>query len=113
MMRRRTALAWLCVLLLALGACSDREDTTQYSVRAQVVRVADGGRSLVVDHEEIPGWMGAMRMTLPVRDAAQARVLKPGNRIRFELFVSGSDAVIGSIEPLPPGTLLELATGGD
>lgn len=95
-----------------LSGCSPQDATVQHSVRGEIVRVADGGRSLVIDHEDIPGYMDAMRMTLPVQDAAQSRELEAGDLIRFELFVSGSRALIGSVEQLPAGTPLELATGG-
>ena len=106
-----TLLACIGGASLAAG-CGPSDAPVQHTVRGQVVRVSDGGRSLVVDHEAIPGYMDAMRMTLPVQDAAQSRGLEAGDRIRFELFVSGSRALIGGVEELPPGTSLELATGG-
>jgi protein SCO1/2 len=108
---RRALPALYCVAIL-LSACGPRDETVQHSVRGEVVRVADGGRSLVIDHEDIPGYMDAMRMTMPVQDAAQSQGLVAGDPIRFELFVSGSSALIGSIEKLPAGTALDLATGG-
>ena len=108
----RAALPALYCVVVLLSACGARDETVQHSVRGEIVRVADGGRSLVIDHEDIPGDMGAMRMTIPVQDAAQSQGLAAGDRIRFELFVSGSSALIGSIEKLPAGTPLELATGG-
>ena len=92
------ALAGLCAAPLLLFACGGGEEAVQYSVRGQVARVADGGRSLAVDHETIPGYMDAMRMTFPVQDAAQSKGLEPGDKIHFELFASGGDAVIGAIE---------------
>lgn len=102
----------LCCIAVLLSACGPRDETIQHSVRGEIVRVADGGRSLVIDHEDIPGYMDAMRMTLAVQDAAQSKGLEAGDRIRFELFVSGSSALIGRVEKLPPGTALDLATGG-
>jgi protein SCO1/2 len=108
---RRAVLAALCGALLLLGACGGSEEPESYVVRGQVARVVDGGRSLAVDHEAIPGYMGAMRMTLPVQDAAQARDLQEGDRVSFQLFVSGDSAVIGRIEKLPDDTELDLAEG--
>jgi Cu/Ag efflux protein CusF len=106
---RRAACAALCCTLLLLGACGGREEAESYTARGRVARVVDGGRSLAVDHETIPGYMDAMRMTVPVQDATQARDLQPGDKITFQLFVSGGRAVIGSIEKLPDDTELDLA----
>ncbi|MDJ0851283.1 MAG: copper-binding protein [Myxococcota bacterium] len=106
---RRAAAA--CAALLFVVACGAGEETRTYTVRGQVARVVDSGRSLAIDHEEIPGYMAAMQMTLPVQDAAQAKPLRPGDKVRFELFVSGESAVIGAIEKLPADTALELASG--
>lgn len=106
---RQRALAGLGAALALLFACGGSEPAVQHSVRGQVARVADGGRSLAIDHETIPGYMDAMRMTLPVQDAAQSKGLEPGDKIRFELFVSGGSAVIGTIEKLPADTDLDLA----
>jgi protein SCO1/2 len=103
--------ALYCVAIL-LSACGAGDETVQHSVRGEVARVADGGRSLVIDHEAIPGYMDAMRMTLPVQDAAQSQGLEAGDRIRFELFVSGRGARIGRVEKLPADTALDLAMGG-
>lgn len=107
----RAACAALCGALLLLGACGGGGEPESYSVRGQVARVVDGGRRLAVDHETIPGYMDAMRMTFPVQDAAQARDLQPGDKITFQLFVSGSSAVIGGVEMLPEDTELDLAEG--
>ena len=103
------ALAGLCAALLLVFSCGGSEQAVQHSVRGQVARIADGGRSLAIDHEKIPGYMDAMQMTLPVQDAAQSKGLEPGDKIRFELFVSGGSVVIGAIEKLPADTALELA----
>ena len=108
-MRRAAIAVLLAVVLLMLGSCGPGEEAKTYSVRGQVARVADGGRSLVIDHEAVPGFMEAMTMTFRVQDASQASGLQPGDRIRFELVVSGHDAVIGSIEKLPADTPLDPA----
>jgi len=96
-------------LLLMQPACGGGEETRTFSVRAQVVRVVDGGRSLVVDHEDIPGYMDAMQMTLRVQDAAASEGLERGDKVRVQLFVQGGDAVVGILEKLPDATELQLA----
>lgn len=102
------ALAFVALIGL-LAACNQREEQRKYSVRAEVVRLVDGGRELVLNHEAVPGWMAAMQMTIAVQDANASKGLVPGDKIRFDLHVAGSQAQIGAIEKLPADTPLELA----
>jgi len=99
------ALLLAAAAALAL-ACSS--GTELHSVRGEVVRVADGGRALEVDHEAVPGAMEAMRMTIPLLEPEQAPELAPGDKIRFELYVSRGTGRIGKIEKLPDATQLQL-----
>ncbi len=110
-LRTRAALAGLAAALLA-GACGGGDEDRSWSVRGEVAEVFDGGRSLSVHHETIPDFMEAMTMTFPVAEAAQARGLQPGDKIRFDLTVSGGSVAISAIEKLPPGTALELGPAG-
>jgi protein SCO1/2 len=108
--RRRLPTLRLGAVLLALAAalaCGGDAPEVR-SVRGQVARVADAGRSLVVDHEEIPDFMEAMRMTFPVQDPSRVRGFAAGDKIRFDLHVSGGRTSIGAIEKLPPDTELAL-----
>lgn len=110
---RSTRLLALLLLLslLFLGAC--RQEAEAYDVRGQVAVVEPGGQRLVIDHEAVPGYMEAMRMTLPVLDPTQAAGLAPDDKIRFQLFVQDGRGAIGSIEKLPAETSLTLAPGSD
>lgn len=66
-----------------------------------------------VDHEAIPGFMGAMRMQLRVADPAELRGLREGDKIRFRLAApDGGGLRMSEIEPLPPETPLVLADVG-
>ncbi len=57
---------------------------------------ADLRKSLiVVDHEEIEGFMGAMIMGYPVKPASLLKGLKTGDRIRFT--IDGSKKAIVQI----------------
>jgi len=100
---RRALLVAVAALALACPS-----GTELHSVRGEVVRVADGGRALEVDHEAVPGAMEAMRMTIPLLEPEQAPELAPGDKIRFELYVSRGTGRIGKIEKLPVTTQLEL-----
>jgi len=106
--------AWASVMfaVLWLAACGEPAEPHVYSVRAQVVRVFDGGRELAIDHEAIPGFMDAMQMSFAVRDPQIAQGLERGDKIRLELRVSSRGAWVERIEPLPADTPLALASGG-
>lgn len=53
----------------------------RFDLRGKVVSVDQEGMSLVVDHEDIPGFMRAMSMSYPVKDGTLLENLKPGEPI--------------------------------
>ncbi|MGI9591574.1 MAG: copper-binding protein [Myxococcota bacterium] len=101
----------LLLALLLVPACGGDSEPV-HAVRGKVVKVLKDGGELVVDHEEIPGYMGAMQMSLVVGDPAQARDLAPGDKVRFTLHVAERGAWIDGIERLPADTPLTLASPG-
>ena len=86
---------------------------TYAGVRGQIVKVsapAQAGEpfALEIDHESIPNFMAAMRMTIPLQNAADAKTLKAGDKIRFDLVLS-RNLTITNVQPLPAATKLNLA----
>ncbi len=56
-----------------------------------VVRQLPGNGRVVVDHEEIPGFMRAMTMTFEVADASLLQDLTPGQEVELDIeFTDGS-----------------------
>lgn len=72
-----------------------------YEVRGRVAGIDDGGKTLVVEHEEIPGYMPPMIMPLPVADPGLTASLQPDDAIQFELTVSSDSTWIASVQSLP------------
>lgn len=72
-----------------------------YEVKGRVAGIDDGGTTLVVEHEEIPGYMPPMIMPLPVADPSMTASLQPDDAIEFTLTVSGDSTWISSIGSLP------------
>ena len=101
----------LAFLVPAIGACGRGGEPKTHTVRGQVATVLKEGGELVVDHEDVPGYMPAMQMTLVVADPAEARGLQPGDKVRFTLHVAERGAWIDGIERLPAETELKLAGG--
>ena len=100
------ALAGGC-LFLGLTACSSQPTQTESSapaaeptpaaaepqrhdLRGKVVSVDKAGKSLTVDHEEIPGFMGAMAMPYPVKDETLLENLSPGDPVNAQVVVDSS-----------------------
>jgi protein SCO1 len=74
---------------LACGAADSGDGTGLYTVRGVVEDVDVEHRQLVVDHEDIPGFMPAMTMNFDVADAALLEELAPGQKIEFLLEFTG------------------------
>jgi Cu/Ag efflux protein CusF len=64
-----------------------------------VIAVVPGSRQIVVDHTEIPGFMGAMTMGYRTEPAMLLEGLQAGDRIRFT--IDTTQQAIVNIEKLP------------
>ena len=82
------------LLFTACGGNSDTASTSanakRYDLRGKVVSVDRIQKRAKIDHEEIPGFMGAMTMDFPVREDWVWNDLVPGAEIRAELVVDSS-----------------------
>jgi protein SCO1/2 len=56
------------------------------------------GRSAVIAHDDIPGYMSAMTMSFNVKQPAELQGLQRGDKISFQLFVNEKDAWIEDIK---------------
>lgn len=109
--RGRGSLAFVLLAAFLLAPACRRGDSAQASaddglirhpLRGQIVKVDPDRRSLLVDHDPIPGYMPAMVMEFSV-SAGDVAVLREGQRIRAEL-VQETDGVfrLEGIWPLDP-----------
>lgn len=99
---RFTLAAGLCT---CLAACSSqpqqRKETSQatspasqpesarYDLKGKVVSIDKAGKQLTIDHEAIPGFMGAMTMAYPVKDEHALDSVSPGDQITAKVVSSG------------------------
>ena len=72
----------LCVSLFGCGP-SDKH----YTLTGRVISKISATHTLVVDHENIPGFMAAMTMPYPVAEDADLSGIEPGDRIRARVVV--------------------------
>jgi protein SCO1 len=87
-------------LLVELMACKSQpapSQTGRYQLNGVVLSVEKPERSVVVKHEEIPGFMSAMTMPYEVSDEKDLAKLSPGTEIRADLVVSGESTRLENI----------------
>ena len=100
---RRLAIAAACLGLAAI-ACAPRETTEpegpeRFEGVGTVVAVEEG--FVLIDHEDIPGFMDAMTMSFPVGDASLLSGIEATDRVRFRVVVSEDGSYsIESVERL-------------
>lgn len=71
----------------AAGSATATSGSTKiYPLRAKVVSVK--GADVMLDHEAVPGLMGAMTMSYKLKDSSIASELHPGDRITADLLVT-------------------------
>lgn len=80
-------------LLFTLAACWGRN---AYIVEGTVVEVKDDG-VVVIDHQEIPGFMAAMTMPFTLSDPAAAASLVPGHTVVARLMITDDGARLDKI----------------
>ena len=95
------AITGVC-LLLGLTSCSSQPsqdeppaqqappaagEPQRHDLRGTVVSIDKAGKSLTVNHEEIPGLMGAMTMPYPVKDESLLDNLSPGDQVNAQVVV--------------------------
>src|SRR5258706_7488812 len=91
-----------------------------YRVKGKVVEVALPEKQLILEHEDIPGYMPAMTMPFPVKDEALLKVAAVGDEVTATLVIQGSrywleDVAVtrrtpgtGTPRPRPNGTAVEV-----
>jgi protein SCO1/2 len=75
---------------------------TNYASRGVVQAVHPEKKSVVIKHEEIPGYMPAMTMPFQVRDTNELKGLSVGGRVEFRLRVTEKDGWIDQLKPVTP-----------
>jgi protein SCO1/2 len=65
----------------AAGPAADAENLPRYELKGTVASVDRSKKTATIDHEEIPGYMPAMRMPFPIQDAEVLAALEPGDAV--------------------------------
>ena len=75
----------------------------RYTLQGTVLGLREEDKTAVINHQEIVGWMSAMTMDFPIRDAAEWEKLKVGARIDGTVFVAEDGFYVGEIKVLEEG----------
>lgn len=121
-MRRFSGIVILTAL--AAAACSRAPEPKRYEVRGQILGVDPQRQEVLVDHEDIVGFMPAMTMPYKVQDRTLLEGKKPGDLFTATLVVEEVNAYLSTLtttghaplETPPAGPLLtdaDLLKDGD
>lgn len=102
MTRSATWVLLLFLLFLLSGAsCAPepREESETPRIHDAVGTIISvEGERVLIDHEDIPGFMDAMTMAFPVADPSLLEGLEEGARVEFRVAVDGASYEIVAIE---------------
>jgi protein SCO1/2 len=101
-------LGLLCFALF-LTACNQNTSqptaaTKTYTAKGVIKELEPDGKTAVIKHEAIPGYMEAMTMPFEVRDTNLLRGLKPGDSVSFKLAVTAKEGWISDLTKLESST---------
>ena len=77
----------ICILMAGCGLSGK-----EYSLSGRVVSKVPETHTLVVDHEEVPGFMPAMTMPYPVAASVDLSGIEPGDYIRARIVVKSDQS---------------------
>jgi protein SCO1/2 len=116
----------LAIALLTSVACSRQPDARTYQLTGQVLAVRSETKEIMVQHEDIPGFMPAMTMPYTVKDATLLEGRTPGDLITATLVVEPDLAYLSAITKtgtapipgdarttIPPAAGVSLLKAGD
>ena len=92
-------------LALVVAGCGTKPEASgppkEYALRGEIVRLDADHKIATIKHEKIEGWMEAMTMEFPVKDAGEFAKLKPGQKMTAKVYVKpdGMEYWIGEVKP--------------
>jgi protein SCO1 len=99
----------LLVAAILLAACAEEEPPKAlsepgeklYAVRGTILSRSESANTVHMDHEEIPGFMPAMKMDYAVRGVEVAELPSDGKRVEAKLHVTQRAYWITDVKPIP------------
>jgi protein SCO1/2 len=106
------------VAVLTAGACSRAPEARTYEVRGQILGINPERQEVLMNHEDIPGFMPAMTMAYRVQDPALLEGKQPGDLITATLVVEEVNGYLSTLTttgraPLDPSQTGPAITDAD
>jgi protein SCO1 len=97
--RAMISIAVLAGFLCVLSGCNKKtaDDGQLFHMKGKIVSVSPHEKTITVDHEAIPGFMGAMTMPYPVRNAKDLAGLAPGDEITADVAVESGVPLLENV----------------
>jgi protein SCO1/2 len=89
--------AFIVVCAAAAAACSRAPEPRRFEVHGQILGLDTARREVLVDHEDIKGFMPAMTMRYRVRDASLLEGRQVGDLVTATLVVEDVDSYLTSL----------------
>ena len=96
----RFSFVLMLLFMLGLAGCHGHDAGKEkvYDIKGKIVSVAADKKKVEVDHEAIPGFMGAMTMPFDVEDAKVLDGLKAGDEVQGKLKVRDGKNIITELK---------------
>src|SRR5215218_981632 len=85
---RRLTTAVLCASFLLQGCAPKTANEHRYELKGKVVSLDRAKGEVTVEHGDVQGYMPAMTMAFPLRDAEALKVLEAGDQLQASLVVT-------------------------
>ena len=99
------------LMTLAATACSQAPEPRRYEVRGQILGINPERQEVLVDHEEIEGFMPAMAMPYTVQDAGLLEGKEPGDLVTATLVVEEVGAYLSTLTTVGRAPILTPPAG--
>lgn len=109
-MRRFAGIA-IVIALSASASCNRAPEPRRYEVRGQILGINPERQEVLVDHEDIPGFMPAMTMSYKVQDPALLQGKQPGDLVTATLVVEEVNGYLSTLTTTGRAPLDSPSTG--
>jgi len=92
----------LCLLVAAAsGQQADKKGKKEFQFKGKVEKVDPNAKTILVNNENIPGWMSSMSMSYTVDNPEVLKTVKPGDQVTAKVY-EGDFKTLYDLKVAPP-----------
>jgi len=92
----------LCLFVAAAsGQQADKKGKKEFQFKGKVEKVDPNAKTIVVNNENIPGWMSSMSMSYTVDNPEALKTVKPGDQVMAKVY-EGDFKTLYDLKVAPP-----------